>query len=116
MTEAFVHLLDHLTESSPRSFAALVTNLSDGVITPNEDTAPDFHVVSQISTDEGAPDIEISGPDSYVLVEVKRSSKLNSLQSFLSTKLPRVYRDTEAAAKSTGWTSMPTVIPVPSHR
>jgi hypothetical protein len=77
LTEAFVHLLDHLTESSPRSFAALVTNLSDGVITPNEDTAPDFHVVSQISTDEGAPDIEISGPDSYALVEVKDQSPVN---------------------------------------
>ena len=40
------------------------------------DVTNQFIVTSQVDTDEGTPDIEISGPDSYILIEVKDESSI----------------------------------------
>lgn len=40
----------------------------------------DFRVASQVTTDEGAPDIEIRGPETYILVEVKDRSDVGPTQ------------------------------------
>ena len=77
LSDAFVHLLNLLAQQVPDAFALVLEQITIGAIRPTPETASDFIVTSQISTSEGMPDIEISGPNSYALIEVKDESPIN---------------------------------------
>ena len=76
LSDAFVHLLNLLAQETPEAFSKIITLMTDGCIVPSVDSAKQFSVTSQISTDEGTPDIEISGPATYILIEVKDESSV----------------------------------------
>lgn len=76
LTESFVHLLNALAQNSPVAFVSMISLMSDRKINPPADLTNQFIVTSQVDTDEGTPDIEISGPDSYILIEVKDESPI----------------------------------------
>jgi len=63
-----------LREEDPSAFVFLVEKMTDEVISPSPDAISDFIVTSQVDTNEGTPDIMITGPDSYALIEVKDES------------------------------------------
>ena len=77
LSDAFVHLLNILAQEVPDAFVLVLEQLTMGAIKPIPETASDFIVTSQVSTSEGMPDIEINGPNSYALIEVKDGSPVN---------------------------------------
>jgi len=87
LTDAFVHLLNRLAGAAPTNFGQLLERLTRGAIHPAEDLLADFRVASQVSTDMGIPDIAISGPGHYVLVEVKDQSPVDPGQLRLYSKV-----------------------------
>ena len=77
LTDAFVHLLNRLADSSPESFVSILERLTRGEVIPDPETVGAFRIRSQIATDQGTPDIEISGENTYILVEVKDRSPVD---------------------------------------
>ena len=74
LSDAFVHLLNVLAQEEPDAFSMLIEKITAGAIRPEPESASDFHLVTQVTTEVGTPDIEISGPGSYGLIEVKDDS------------------------------------------
>lgn len=87
LSDAFVHLLNLLAQQMPEAFAMAIKKITNGAITPTVETAPNFIVASQIFTSEGTPDIEISGPNAYALIEVKDESPVDEKQIERYTRL-----------------------------
>jgi len=77
LTEAFVDVLNRLSSSSPELFGQLLKRITDGEFNPAVEELAGFNVVSQLSTDQGSPDIAIMGPDHYALIEVKDQSPVD---------------------------------------
>jgi hypothetical protein len=81
-TESFVHLLRHLLSHDPVVGLRLISRLIDAESESSEAinlnaTSPDLiRVNTQVTLDEGRPDIEIAWPDYLVYVEVKVDSML----------------------------------------
>jgi hypothetical protein len=73
-TESFVHLLRVLKERDSECFVHLLGKISDSKIHYDEDELPSLRIRTQISTEEGVPDIEIRTPKSLLYVEVKVGS------------------------------------------
>ena len=80
LTDAFVHLLNRLALEVPDAFATLLDQISDGAIKPTPETASEFTVTTQVDTSEGMPDVEINGPNTYALIEVKDESSVDEEQ------------------------------------
>ena len=76
LSDAFVHLLNLFAQETPEAFSKIITCMTEGCVTPSIESVDQFGITSQISTDEGTPDIEISGPDTYILIEVKDESPI----------------------------------------
>ncbi len=96
LSDAFVHLMNVLAHDSPAAFAMVVENMSDGTIRPTGDSAEAFTLISQVHFSEGTPDIEIAGPGSYALVEVKDESPVDVDQIERYLKL---VKESEAGSK-----------------
>ena len=80
LTDAFVHLMNYLAQNQPEVFSTLIRTMTGNLISPDADTARLFTIASQVSTEEGTPDIELKSPDSYALIEVKDESPVNAEQ------------------------------------
>jgi hypothetical protein len=74
LSDAFVHLLNVLAQEAPDAFSMILGQMTAGVMRPTIESAPTFRLETQISTDVGTPDIEITGPGCYGLIEVKDES------------------------------------------
>lgn len=96
LSDAFVHLMNVLAHDSPEAFAMIIESMSDGTIRPAGDSAEAFTLISQVNLSEGTPDIEIVGPDSYALVEVKDESPVDVDQVERYMKL---VKESEAGSK-----------------
>ena len=77
LTEAFVVLLNRLSENSPQAFAHVIGRITGGAIQLDPDSSADVTVQSQALTDLGSPDIEITGPDLHCFIEVKDGSPVD---------------------------------------
>ena len=80
VTEAFAHLLRHLLENEPSVAVRILSNLTGGILVAIPEQAPSITVTTQVSTEQGRPDIEISTLDSIVYVEAKVESELGERQ------------------------------------
>lgn len=79
-TESFVHLLKYLRQHEYSSFATLGRKITGGIIDFDLCNPDDITILTQVSTDEGRPDIEISGPNFIIFIEVKVDSSLGDRQ------------------------------------
>lgn len=80
LTEAFVHLLDFLLEHEQAAAAKLLKQLTAGFIKVSAKGCSSITISTQVSTDEGRPDIEIRTPTALVYIEVKAESGLGVQQ------------------------------------
>jgi len=80
LTEAFVFVLKHLLEKERSIGIKILTNLC---VNNNEfsfDANEDISITTQVSTEQGTPDIEITSPDKLIYIEVKHESDLGTRQ------------------------------------
>ena len=75
-TESLAHLLRHLCENESEVAARLLTKMTNCSIAFTPDTTKVATIKTQVTTEEGRPDIEISFPGSLVYVEAKVESGL----------------------------------------
>jgi hypothetical protein len=73
-TESFVHLIEYLRRNEYKSLSMIVRKVTGGKIQLDDYIAEDISIVTQVTTAEGRPDIEISGPDFIIFIEVKVDS------------------------------------------
>ena len=74
VTEAFVHLLIHLTEFEPVVAIKLISSITENKLPLDLDSLKSLNISTQVSTNLGRPDIELSTLDSLVYIEVKTDS------------------------------------------
>jgi hypothetical protein len=70
-TEAFVHLLRHLQIVAPDTAGSLINFLTGSRVVPTIGDCSNLKVTTQKTFMEGRPDILISGPNHFVIIEVK---------------------------------------------
>ena len=87
LSDAFVHLLNLLAQEVPTAFSMVMEEMTHGIIKPTPETATEFVISSQIATSAGTPDIEIRGPNTYALIEVKDESPVDVEQIDRYTRL-----------------------------
>ena len=80
ITEAFCHLCRHLLEHAPEAGGEMLHRLTGGFIQLSCDDAGQASIITQVTTDQGRPDIVIQTPDHLVYVEVKCGSGLGHQQ------------------------------------
>lgn len=73
-TDAFAHLLRHLCDHQPGSAASLLSDLTDGHLCIAAKDVAKVKITTQVTTEQGRPDLEISTPDHLVFVEAKMES------------------------------------------
>lgn len=76
VTEVFAHFLRALIESNRPEALQLLSLLSSGRISPTPESLGAITVRTQVSTDQGRPDIAIRSPEQLVLIEVKVDSPI----------------------------------------
>ncbi|HJT76955.1 MAG TPA: hypothetical protein VJ739_07100 [Gemmataceae bacterium] len=76
MTESLAVILETMLEQEPNVGIRLVSALTGGFITVDEEGAQTLEIRTQVSTTEGRPDLEIRLPDWLAVVEVKVESPL----------------------------------------
>lgn len=74
ITEAFAHLLRYLLEHERDIAVALLDYLTGGSLSPFLHKAKAISVTTQVTTDEGRPDVEIRTSDCLAYVEAKSDS------------------------------------------
>lgn len=79
-TEAFAYLLRRLLENEPDKGVELLRFLTDEQLCVRPDRAQTVAVTTQVTIDEGRPDLEIRTLDHLVYVEVKDGSGLGDSQ------------------------------------
>ena len=87
LSDAFVHLLNLLAQEVPTAFSMVMEEMTHGIIKPTPETATEFVISPQIDTSAGTPDIEIRGPNTYALIEVKDESPVDVEQIDRYTRL-----------------------------
>ncbi len=97
LSDAFVHLMNALAQEAPAAFSTLLERMTDGIIVPTADSARAFRITSQVSTPLGTPDIEITGPGCYALIEVKDQSEVSVEQL---ERYSRLIEQSDAGRKS----------------
>ena len=73
VTESFVHLLRNLLTSQKAAFLEILNKITKGLNLSIEDL-DDLSISSQVLTDEGIPDIELSSNKHRIFIEVKVES------------------------------------------
>ena len=76
VTEAFAHLLCHLRDHEPDAFVGLLNYLTGPEPKHRLDRPETAKITTQVTKDEGRPDMEIRSGDHLVYVEVKVESGL----------------------------------------
>jgi hypothetical protein len=76
VTETFAHLVRHLLRYEPDVAVGLIASLTDDRVVLSPRDADTVTVRTQVTTDEGRPDIEISTADHLIFVEAKAESGL----------------------------------------
>lgn len=80
-TEAFVHVLDHLSDTNPVHAARLLTWLTGARVEFSPADLLELAIQTQFSTeDHGRPDVRVIGQDIDVIVEVKLDGSLTAGQ------------------------------------
>ncbi|WP_165251208.1 PD-(D/E)XK nuclease family protein [Paludisphaera soli] len=80
VTEAFAYLLRHLLENEPNVAVRILSRLTGGILNASADQASSITVTTQVATEQGRPDLEISTLDSLIYVEAKVDSELGDRQ------------------------------------
>lgn len=80
MTEAFVYLLQYLQKHEPKVAARLLSQITNNHLKVKTEECNDITISTQVSTDQGRPDIEIKTSKSLVYIEVKSESGLGVMQ------------------------------------
>ena len=79
-SEAFAHLLEHLRDSEPEVAADLLKKLTGGKLALPEGNVRSVSVTTQVTTDTGRPDLELSALGHLVYVEAKVNAAVDSAQ------------------------------------
>lgn len=80
LTEAFVHLLQSLLQIEPSHGCLILSRLTGGACKIPVAEVDLVSLTTQVTTDLGRPDIEVTTPDCLVFIEVKKESGLGHLQ------------------------------------
>jgi hypothetical protein len=80
LTEAFVHLFEHLLAYSPKAGTSLLRRVTGDLICLEPAKTGLAHVSTQVTLADGRPDIRIDAPDCVVLIELKVESELHNKQ------------------------------------
>lgn len=80
MTEAFCHLCRHLLEHVPAAGVILLRLLSKEFFQLTPEEAGQVTIITQVTTDQGRPDIVIQTPEQLAYIEVKCDSDLGYIQ------------------------------------
>ncbi len=77
LTESFAYLLEHLRITEAQAFVAIISRLTrDGVCVDATDLNG-VTVDTQVATEHGYPDLELTGPGFHVFIEVKDRSPVD---------------------------------------
>lgn len=79
-TEAFVHLLLHLIEFEPEIAVFILRKLTKQKLIVNTQTIKRVSINTQVTTEQGKPDIEIKTSDFLIYIEVKVGSGFGNKQ------------------------------------
>jgi len=79
-TKAFVHLLRHMKVHDPQMACALLRCVSGGLLNVVEEDCPSLKIETQQTFREGIPDILITSPRHFVIIEVKLDAEPGSTQ------------------------------------
>ncbi|MCK6624924.1 MAG: hypothetical protein L6R45_07080 [Anaerolineae bacterium] len=80
LTEAFVHLVQHLLENEPPVAINILKKFTGGKLSLTVQDVPLVNITAQVTTSTGRPDIEIKTLDSLIYIEVKLESGLGQFQ------------------------------------
>ncbi len=80
LTEAFVHLLQHLLDFAPASGIEIIRKITCGACFLNPEDASLISISTQVDTEIGRPDIQIRTQDCLVYIEAKKESGLGHKQ------------------------------------
>src|ERR1700722_2549593 len=75
LTETFAYLLEYLAENEPEAAAEIVARITSGIITLSPQHMRVLEVRTQISGEEGIPDIELRTGQHFVIIEVKSEAE-----------------------------------------
>ncbi len=79
-TEAFVSVLRHLARHDSPAFILLLGRLTGGAFDLEGEHPSDFKIETQTTFSEGTPDIQITHPRFFILIEVKVEAGLGETQ------------------------------------
>ena len=79
-TEAFVHLLLHLIEFEPEIAVFILRKLTKQKLIVDTQTIKRVSINTQVTTEQGKPDIEIKTSDFLIYIEVKVDSCFGNKQ------------------------------------
>jgi hypothetical protein len=80
LTEAFVHLLQHLLDFAPASGIEIIGKITCGACFLRPEEADLISISTQVDTEIGRPDIEVRTQDCLVYIEAKKESGLGHKQ------------------------------------
>jgi hypothetical protein len=75
LTEVFAFLLNHLAESEPEAATEIVARITGGAICLSPQQIRVLEVRTQITGEEGIPDIELRTAQHFVIIEVKNEAE-----------------------------------------
>lgn len=80
LTETFAYLLEYLTENEPEAASELVSQITSGIVTLTPQQVRGLKIRTQISGDDGIPDIELRTSHHFVIIEVKSEAEATEEQ------------------------------------
>lgn len=80
LTDAFGHLLRHLCRHEPDVAVRVLFQLTQGRLHVGAENLCEVQISTQVTTEQGRPDLEIRSVDHLVFVEAKKESRLGDRQ------------------------------------
>ena len=113
LTETFAYLLEYLAENEPEAAAEIVARVTGAIVMLSPQQIRGLIIRTQISGDEGIPDIELRTAEHFVIIEVKSEAEVTENQL---GRYRRVLQASEVDSKGLVLlTRYPTSVPGADH-
>ena len=80
LTEIFAYLLEYLAENEPEAATELISRITGGIIAISAQHIRSLEIRTQVTGEEGIPDIELRTGQHFVIIEVKSEAEATERQ------------------------------------